>query len=433
MSAPQITKQEEVTRLLGTVRSAGPLGKVGPWLISLGLIALAALGYALLSPDGKAQTPQYRTEEVTRGNLVVTVSATGNLQPTNQVDVGSEISGTIEAVLVDDNDRVRKGQVLARLDTSRLEDQVAKSRASLAAAEAQVLQAQATVEEARATLVRLRQVADLSGGKVPSKAELDAAEANGKRAQANEAAARAAVGQARAVLKSDETNLSKGVIRSPIDGVVLKRKIESGQTVAASLEAPVLFTLAQSLSQMELQVDVDEADVGQVRQGQAATFGVDAWPNRKYPARIARVRYGSQTKENVVSYLAVLTVNNADLSLRPGMTATAEITTTKRENVLQVSNTALRFTLPVPSSPVKKNGGSLVGSLMPHPPAPDSSRPANGSAVKGDPHRVYVLKNGLAVAVPVTVGVSNGRTTEVTSDALKEGVPVITESLGAQS
>lgn len=433
MNDPQIMKQEEVTRLLGTARSAGLPGRYGLLIAAAGLIALAALGYVFLRSDAKAQTPRYQTEVVTRGNLVVTVSATGNLQPTNQVDVGSEISGTIETILVDDNDRVRKGQVLARLDTSRLEDQVAKSRAALAAAEAQVLQTQATVEEVRATLDRLRQVAALSGGKVPSKAELDAAEANGKRAQANETAARAAVGQARAALKSDETNLSKGVIRSPIDGVVLKRKVESGQTVAASLEAPVLFTLAQSLSQMELQVDVDEADVGQVRQGQAATFGVDAWPNRKYPSRITRVRYGSQTKENVVSYLAVLAVNNADLSLRPGMTATAEITTAKRENVLQVPNAALRFTPSVPSRTEKKSGGSLVGSLMPHPPAPDPSRPANGPSAKGDAHQVYILKDGLPVAVAVTVGVSNGRMTEVTSDALKEGVPVITESLGAQS
>jgi len=432
MNERQTTKQEEITRLLGTARASGFLGRYGLWLAAAVLIALGALAYVFLREGGKTQTPRYQTEEVTRGNLVVTVSATGNLQPTNQVDVGCEISGTIEAVLVDDNDRVKKGQVLARLDTSRLEDQVVKSRAALAAAEAQVLQVQATIEEARANLSRLRQVAELSGGKVPSKTELDTAEANWKRAEANGTNARAAVGQARATLKSDETNLSKAIIRSPIDGVVLKRNVEPGQTVAASLQAPVLFTLAENLSQMELQVDVDEADVGQVREGQAATFGVDAYPDRKYLARITRVRYGSQTKENVVSYLAVLTVNNADLSLRPGMTATAEITTAKRENVLQAPNAALRFTPPVPSQPEKKNSGGLVGSLMPRPPASTSSKSANGSYAKGDAHRVYILKDGSPVAVPVTVGVTNGRATEVTSDALKEGDPVITESLGTQ-
>ncbi len=432
MIETRTTKQEEIAGLLGSAGKSGFPGKYGLWLAAALLLAAVAFAWVFLRGRGGAQTPRYQTEKVTRGDLVVTVSATGNLQPTNQVDVGSEISGTVESVFVDDNDRVKKGQVLARLDTSRLEDQVVKDRAAVAAAEAQVQQTEATVAEARANLARLRQVAELSGGKVPSKADLDAAEANVKRAEANEANARAAVGQAKATLRSDETNLSKAIIRSPIDGVVLKRSIEPGQTVAASLEAPVLFTLAESLSQMELQVDVDEADVGQVRNGQPVTFGVDAYPGRRYAAHIIRVRYGSQTKENVVSYLAVLTVNNRDLSLRPGMTATAEITTAKRENVLQVANTAFRFTPPATSRPEKKEGVGLVGSLMPRPPIAKSSKPKNGSSSNDSVHQVYVLKDGMSVAVPVTIGVTNGRVTEVTSRALKEGDPVITESLEGQ-
>ena len=247
-------------------------------------------------------------------------------------------------VLVDENDRVKKGQVLAQLDLAKLKDAVTKSRATLAAAEAQVLQAQATMEEARAQLARFKQVAELSGGKVPSKSELATAEANLKRAEANEASARASVTQARANLQSDETNLGKASIRSPIDGVVLTRKVEPGQTVAAALQAPVLFTLAEDLAKMKLQVDVDEADVGQVRVGQTATFTVDAWPGRKYTGVITRVGYGSQTKDNVVSYPTVLAVSNDDLSLRPGMTGTADIVTVTRENVLLVPNAALRFT-----------------------------------------------------------------------------------------
>jgi len=196
---------------------------------------------------------------------VVKVSATGNLQPTNQVDVGSELSGIVDQVLVDDNDRVKKGQVLARLDLSKLQDTVTKSRANLASAEAQVQQMQATVAEARAALARFRQVAQLSGGKVPSKSEMESAEANLKRAEANVASARASVTEARATLQSDETNLAKANIRSPIDGVVLTRKVEPGQTVAASFQAPVLFYPGEDLAKMELQVDVDEADVGQSR------------------------------------------------------------------------------------------------------------------------------------------------------------------------
>ena len=425
--------REEIARLLGSAHDSGFLSKYGLPLTATALIVLGILAFLLLHGGSKAQVPRYRTGTVTRGTLVVTTSATGNLQPTNQVDVGSEISGTVESVLVDDNDRVKKGQVLARLDASRLEDQVVKDRAAVAAAEAQVRQTEATVAEARANLARQRQVAELSAGKVPSKAELDTAEASVKRAEANEAGARAAVGQAKATLRSDETNLSKAIIRSPINGIVLKRTVEPGQTVVASLQAPVLFTLAEKLSQMELQVDVDEADVGQVRRGQPATFAVDAYPGRRYAARITQVRYGSQTKENVVSYLAVLTVDNRDLSLRPGMTATAEITTAKREGVLQVPNTALRYTPAATSRPEKKeDGGGLVGSLVPHPPAAATARRTNGSAGTGDARQVYVPKDGAPVAISVTIGVTNGRTTEVTSGSLKDGDPVITESLEVQ-
>ncbi len=242
---------EDVARLLEESKAAGflGLGKVGKWAVAAVLVvSLAAAGLAWRSSEEKSKAPKYRTEAVTRGNLTVTVSATGNLQPTNQVDVGSEISGTIETVLVDDNDRVKKGQVLARLDTSVLRQKVSKSRAALEAARATVLQMRATVEESRAALARLRRVAELSGGKVPSKSELDAAEASLKRAEANEAAAEASVGQAEAALKSDESDLSKATIVSPINGIVLERKIEPGQTVAASMQTPVLFTIAEDLT-----------------------------------------------------------------------------------------------------------------------------------------------------------------------------------------
>jgi len=423
-------QREELTQLLGTGSEAGLFGRYGRWLIVITLIILAALGYWLLRSDNDAQAPRYQTEEVVRGNLVVTVSATGNLQPTNQVDVGSELSGTIEAVFVDDNDRIKKGQVLARLDTAKLQDQIVRSKAALDAAEAQVQQMQATVAEARANLARLKQVAELSGGKVPSKAELETAEATLKRAIANETSAKASIGQARATLKSDETNLSKAIIRSPIDGVVLARKVEPGQTVAASLQAPVLFTLAENLSQMELQVDVDEADVGQVLEGQDATFNVDAYPNRKYPAVITRVGFGSQIKEGVVSYLTVLAVNNDDLSLRPGMTATAEITTARRENVLLVPNAALRFAPAAPEKAESKSGG-LVASLMPRFPRSPSRKSANGTSGKGGAQQVWILRDGQPVAIPVQVGASDGRMTEVTGSELQAGMQVITESLSA--
>lgn len=409
-----------------------PIVKRPPYLrtalIAIVVAVLAAAGYLLLRNRTDNEAPKYRTEAVSRGSLVVTVSATGNLQPTNKVDVGSEISGTMEAVYVDDNDRVKKGQVIARLDLTKLNAQVEKSRAALRAAEAKVAQTRATLQEAQANLQRLRDVSALSGGKVPSKAEMATGEATLARAHADEASAVAAVAEARATLASDETSVRKASIRSPIDGVVLTRKVDPGQTVAASLQAPVLFTIAENLRQMELQVDVDEADVGQVREGQKAMFRVDAYPARQYPASIMRVGYGSQTKEGVVTYPTLLKVNNDDLSLRPGMTATAQITTVTRDDALLVPNAALRYTPPAADDAKKKGSESIVGQLIPRPPREAAKTRA---AAKGAEQQVWALRGLEAVPVRVTVGASNGRYTEVTGGDLQVGMLVILESTGA--
>ncbi|HEX7111770.1 MAG TPA: efflux RND transporter periplasmic adaptor subunit [Mizugakiibacter sp.] len=419
---PQVDAGEALKKLLENGRTRWYARR---WLwvaAALAVIAVAAL--LLLRSGGKSAEPRYATEPAAIGTLVVKVSATGNLQPTNQVDVGSELSGIVEQVFVDDNDHVKKGQELARLDLSKLQDAVTRSRASLAAAQAQVLQAEATQAEARATLGRFREVARLSGGKVPSKTELDTAEANLKRAEANVASARASVSQARAQLQSDETNVDKAHIRSPIDGVVLSREVEPGQTVAASFQAPVLFKLAEDLSKMELQVDVDEADVGQVSAGQKAVFTVDAWPGREYTAVITRVGYGAQEEEDVVSYLAVLEVANDDLSLRPGMTGTAEITTLTRRNVLLVPNAALRFTPPAAEPAQPQRRGSVMTSLLPR--MPRQARNVQTTLANGA-RRIWVLRDGQPAAVEVRTGATDGRMTEITGGALKAGTPVITE------
>ena len=429
MREQKIAGAEDVASILGGAKATG-FGRYIKWVVGAVIIVLLVVGYIFYKPGSKSQGPQFRTEAVTKGDLVVTVSATGKLQPTNQVDVGSEISGTILTVLVDDNDRVKRGQILAQLNTSVLEQRVFKSQAALDAAKASVMQARATADESRANLARLRQVAELSGGKVPSKAELDAAEAALKRAEATEASAIATVGQAEATLKADETDLSKASIRSPIDGIILSRKIEPGQTVAASLSAPILFTIAENLSQMELEVDVDEADVGMVSEGQRATFGVNAWPNRKYSARVKRLAYGSKLTENVVTYPALLTVNNSDLSLRPGMTATADIITAKREDILLVPNAALRFTPPEQGQAPKKQSSSLVSSLMPR--LPRQARTARVTDQKGSEQRVHILVDGVPKVVPVTVGVTNGRLTEVISGDITEGTKVVIESIGGK-
>ncbi len=429
MSSTPVSRDETLAAIVAE-GSAGRRRRRSRWLI-WGALILAVVLAAVLGRSGKgAALQQYRTEKVGRGDLTVTVSATGNLQPTNQVDVGSEVSGLVESVYVDDNDRVSAGQVLARLDLSKLQDQVINARAALASAEARVQQAEASVKESQANLQRLRQVAELSKGRVPSEADLDAAEATAARAVADEANARAAVDQARASLSSAKTSLSKASIHSPIDGIVLTREIEPGQTVAASFQAPVLFTLAEDLARMELQVDVDEADVGRVQEGQTATFTVDAYSGRKYPARITRVGYGSQTKDGVVSYKTILSVDNDDLSLRPGMTATAEIIAVERHGVLLVPNAALRFS--PPASDASQPSGSFVSNLFPRPPQ-TPSRSANGSGNADGTHNVFVLRDGRPVAVPVTPGPTDGRLTEVTGGTLQEGMAVITEKPGARS
>ncbi len=392
------------------------------------LLALAVSCVALLllrSRREAAAAVHYETQPVSRGSLVVTVSATGTLAPVNEVEVGSEVSGTMKTVEVDYNDRVTIGQVLARIDTSKLAAQVLQSQFALESARAKVLEADATLQEAEAQLTRLGRVRELSGGKVPSQYEFEAQQAAVARARANVASSQAEVSRAQATLDLNRSDMEKAVIHSPVNGVVLTRQIEPGQTVAASFAAPVLFELAEDLTQLELQVDVDEADVGQVREGQEATFTVDAYPDKRFPATITQVRFGSKATEGVVTYTTILKVNNDDLSLRPGMTATAVITTRKVEDALLVSNAALRFE--PPQAPVSEPGRkrSLLSSLLPHPPA--RAAKTNGAGKTNRQQAVHVLVDGQLRAVPVTTGLTDGILVEVKSGALEPGLHVVTE------
>lgn len=429
MNANDTLQTKEVAETLGLHE------KVGRRLVirTIGVIAaIAAVWVALIVMHNRktaATTVRYETAPVARGNLVETVSATGTLAPVNQVEVGSEVSGTMKTVEVGYNDRVKVGQVLARIDTSKLAAQVQQSESALESARAKVLDAEATLTESAAQLTRLRQVHELSGGKVPSQNELDAQEATVARAHAGRASCQASVSQAQATLDVDRSNMDKAIIHSPINGIVLTRQIEPGQTVAATFEAPVLFKLAEDLSKLELQVDVDEADVGRVREGQEATFTVDAYPDKHFPATITQVRYGSKTTEGVVTYTTVLKVNNDDLSLRPGMTATAVITTRKTDNALLVPSAALRFEPPQEPNSGNADGPagqkpSLISSLLPHPPQREA-KPI-GADKAGKAPTVYVLQQGQLRAMPVTAGLTDGIHTEVVGDALDVGMHVVT-------
>ncbi|MCH8858186.1 MAG: efflux RND transporter periplasmic adaptor subunit, partial [Proteobacteria bacterium] len=315
---PRPTPDPQVMRQLG--RESSWRLPQRAWFCGAGALGLAVIVaiFFWLRGDG----PSYVTQEAVRGDLEVVVSATGTLRPRDQVDIGAEISGRIEKVLVDFNDRVVTGQILALLNTDQLEAKLAQSEAQFASARANVAQQEATLAQARATAARAEELFERS---VLSQQELEAAQADLQRANANLRRANADAQLAAALVTADETNLSKASILSPIDGVVLDRRVEPGQAVAASFQTPILFTLASDLSQMELQIDLDEADIGVVHEGQHASFTVDAFPQRRFDANLVALHNAPETVNGVVTFPGVLAVDNNQRILRPGLTATVII------------------------------------------------------------------------------------------------------------
>ncbi|MGB4333861.1 MAG: efflux RND transporter periplasmic adaptor subunit [Chromatiaceae bacterium] len=393
----------------------------GYGLATLGLLALAGVAWFLF-PNPTPDSPRFKTATVEWGDLTVKVTATGQLQPVTQVDVGTEVSGTIDQVTVDFNDRVTQGQVLARLDPDTFQAKQRQSQAALLLARASVTEAQVTVTETASKLGRVR---DMIAKRLSSPEELDTAIAAAGRAEAALAVAQAKVEQAQAQLDADNRTLEKSEIRSPIDGTVLKRQVEPGQTVAASLQTPVLFTLAEDLTQMELNVAVDEADVGQIEAGLTAEFTVDAYPNRRFPATITQVRYAPETINGVVTYAALLSLDNRDLSLRPGMTATAEIIAREVKDAVLVPNGALRFTPPAPKA-TKEDSRGLVGMLLPSR-SSSSRRGGSKDATTGKGSQVWILREGVPVAVAVKTGASDGTLTEILDGTLAPGTEVLVD------
>lgn len=392
------------------------------------LIAAVAAGVWYFGFADTAKVPVYRTVEITRGPLEVTVVANGTVNPVRTVSIGSELSGIVRKVNVDVNSIVKAGDVLIELDDSNLKANVNQAKASLASAKASLAEAQATLVEAEAKMRRYEELNKSSGGRLPSRTELDVQRATVLKAKAGVQSARAAIDDAQATLDTRLTDLSKSQIKSPVDGVVLTRSVEPGYAVAASLQAVELLTVATDLRELELEVDVDEADVGQVKEGQDAIFTVASYPNKRFPAKLTKVAYGSTTStDNVITYTAYLDVKNPQLELRPGMTATATINTAKSENALLVPSTALRFKPVVNNSSQK----SSVGIMMPpHRTRGTKTAKEVSLAQYQRTQTVYVVdEKGGAKPVEIVTGLTNGRMTEVISGPLQAGDKVITDQL----
>ena len=435
------------------VRPAPAWHRWAKWAaIGIGVILLLLLVRHFTKPSDAAG---YATEPVKRGALTTTVSATGKLAPVNQVTVGSQLSGLVTEVAVDVNDHVTKGQALALIDPEQIDDQIRQAKAQLAANQAAVNEARATLEQSQATLDRYQQVSKLSGGRVPAKTEMEGAIADRDRAAGALKVALANVQASNASLAQNQTQRSRAIIRSPVTGVVLARQVDPGQTVAASFNTPTLFVIAEDLSKMKLEVSVDEADVGQIKQGQKASFTVDAFPGRTFPAAITRVDLGSNltvqdatsssssstassasSTGQVVSYAADLSVANPTLELRPGMTATADIVTSQVNNALLVPNAALRF-VPEKADAAAASGESagIAGALVPRRRRRGGDDGSDGATAlnAGGQHTVYVVDaEGNPKPVSVTIGQTNGTVTVVTGGDLKPGMRVITGQLSGK-
>jgi HlyD family secretion protein len=390
------------------VRRRGAAMSRKRWVIPLAVVLVVVAVVVILSiPRGGAKEKLYRTEAVQRGDVRVTVSATGTLNAVTTVQVGSQVSGTIAALNVDFNDRVKKGQVLAQLDPTFLKAAVAQSEADLE--KTRVTQRQAERDYARQTPLREQGLA--------SQSDLDAAETALE-------AARASVKSSQAALERAQTNLQYATILSPIDGIVISRDVDVGQTVAASLSAPTLFTIANDLSRMQLEASVDEADIGQVKVDQDVSFTVDAFPDRSFHGVVQQIRLAPQISANVVTYTVIVRVENPELRLLPGMTANATFLVAEETNVLKVPVAALRF------HPAGRRG--VAASSGGASPSSSAAGGWHGNGAAG-PHGagVFVVGSGERLhRIRVTPGISDGMFTAVTADSLAEGAEVVV-GLGA--
>ncbi len=412
--------KETLLEEIGKPRPTGVKKALRIGLIALAVLAVAA-GLVFWRIQATATKPvQYLTTAVTRGDLAATVTATGTLRGKETVSVGAETNGRVLAVRADFNSEVKKGQVLAELDPSQIAAALSQAKAQLQAARAEVRNRVASAVEARLAVERAR---DMAVDGLVSKQQVEAAVAAIGRADAATASAQAQVAVAQASVESNQTALGKTQIRSPLDGVVLSRNVEVGQTLAVSMTTPVLFQIARDLREMEVTIAIDEADVGRTHEKQKATFTVDAWPDKKFPGVLFAIHNVAVTKDNVVTYEGLLRVSNNESLLRPGMTATVTVETDGSKDVLMVPNAALRFSPPAAAKP----------GMFPPPPGGHGSEP-----VSDGKSRLWRLKDTQLTALVVETGLTDGVQTEIKPAAgevevLAEGDTIVTDiSQGAK-
>jgi HlyD family secretion protein len=364
-------------------------------LIWMAVLAVIGVGAFMKFRDG-SEGPKFRTEKITKGDIVSTVTATGTVNAVTTVLVGTQVSGTIEHIYVDFNSPVKKGQLIARIDATSFEAQVEQAKANLNSAKANVEKAEATLVDARRTVTRNR---ELRAKDLIAQSDLDTSVTNFDTSKAGVAVAQAQVSQAQAALKTALTNLGYTKIVSPVDGIVVSRNVDVGQTVAASFQTPTLFTIAQDLTKMQIDTNVDEADIGRVKVGQDVEFTVDAYPETTFRGKASQIRIAPISVQNVVTYDVVVLVDNPELKLMPGMTANVSIIAAEAKDVLKIPNAALRF---------RPAGRGKTGL-------------EKGSGV-------WIVENQKPVRVPVKLGISDGSYTDLVSGNLKEGEEVIMES-----
>ena len=370
--------------------------------IAAPLLIFGAAGLYLAGKPGDVSEPSYTLAKVERGELTLSVSATGALSPLITVLVGSQVSGAIEKVHVDFNSQVRKGDVIAQIEPSLFKAKVAQEQASFDSAKADQEKAWVTVQDARRQLERARRLFER---KMVSESDVDAAQFSYDSASVEHKLKKASVAQARATLQQAQVNLAHTTIYAPIDGVVLSRDVDVGQTVAASLQAPTLFTIAQELSRMQIETDVDEAFIGMIRQGQTVSFTVFAYPEQIFHGRLAQIRLNPKVESEVVLYNCIIHVDNAELKLKPGMTATVTVEVESRQNVLKIPNAALRYLPDLPPQRLKELKKQLD--------------------VNKNETLIWVPAGGGARPVKVGLGLTSDSETEISAEGLKDGSEVI--------